>query len=59
MFNEIIQMSKDLIAMDVDTYNECKFAMKARASGNKRLTKFLNVLFELIDEKRPLLLEAH
>ena len=52
-------MSKDLIAMDIDTYNMCKYTLRTQAVGNQHLTKFLDVLFELTEEKRPLLLEVH
>ena len=59
MFEKIIQMSKDLIAMDTDTYYKCKYALKTHANGNESLTRLLDVLFELVEEKRPLLLEMH
>lgn len=59
MFEKIIQMSKDLIEMDIDTYNMFKYTSRTQATGNQNLTKFLNVLFELVEEKRPLLLEMH
>ena len=59
MFEIIIQMSKDLIAMDIDTYNMCKYTLRTQAAGNQHLTKFLSVLFELVEEKRPLLWEMH
>lgn len=59
MFEIIIQMSKDLIAMDIDTYNMCKYILRAQTAGNQHLTKFLSVLFELVEEKRPLLLEMY
>lgn len=59
MFEKIIQMSKDLIAMDTDTYYKCKYVLKTHANGNESLTRLLDVLFELVEEKRPLLLEMH
>lgn len=59
MFEKIIQMSKDLIAMDIDTYNMRKYTLRTQAVENQHLTKFLDVLFELVEEKRPLLLEVH
>ena len=59
MFEKIIQMSKDLIALDIDTYNMGKYTLRTQAVENQHLTKFLDVLFELVEEKRPLLLEVH
>lgn len=59
MFEKIIQMSKEMMNMDTDTYYKCKYTLKTHANGNESLTRFLDVLFELVEEKRPLLLEMH
>lgn len=48
-----------MMNMDTDTYYKCKYALKTHANGNESLTRFLDVLFELVEEKRPLLLEMH
>ena len=59
MFNTIVEMSKDLIAMDIDTYNEAKCTLQAQAKGKPGLERFIKSLFAFTDSKRPLLIEMH
>lgn len=57
MFNTIVEMSKDLIAMDTNTYNEAKHTLQAWAKNEPNRERFIMSLFAFTDSKRPLLIE--
>lgn len=57
MFDKIVQMEKNLLEMDVDTYNEARYTLQAQAKGKPGLERFIKSLFAFVDAKRPLLIE--
>lgn len=55
---EVIEMTQTLLEMGTDTYMECKYMFLSLGQGCKNARAFYEMLFEMTDRKRPLLIET-
>lgn len=54
---EVIEMAQILLEMSTDTYLKSKCMLPAASRGHLGDRHFLEVLFDCVEKKRPLLIE--
>ena len=53
---QVIEMIQMLLEMSTDIYLQFKYTMQAVSKGHHTTDKFVDKLFSLTDERRPLLI---